>query len=88
MLGLSDRGDIIDLFEHAMAGEIAPALELMSRLHLAGADPAALLIELAEFCHFVTRAKLAPSGDRRCGDQRDRAAPRRRTRRDARRSGR
>ena len=35
---------------------------LMARLHLNGADPAELLIELAEFCHFVTRAKLAPSG--------------------------
>jgi DNA polymerase-3 subunit gamma/tau len=62
MLGLSDRSEVIDLFVHAMAGEIAPALESMARLHLNGADPAELLIELAEFCHFVTRAKLAPSG--------------------------
>jgi DNA polymerase-3 subunit gamma/tau len=62
MLGLSDKSEVIDLFVHAMAGEIAPALESMARLHLAGADPAELLIELAEFCHFVTRAKLAPSG--------------------------
>ncbi len=62
MLGLSDRSDVIDLFVHAMAGEIAPALDLVARLHLAGADPAELLIELAEFCHFVTRAKLAPNG--------------------------
>jgi DNA polymerase-3 subunit gamma/tau len=62
MLGLSDRSEVIDLFVHAMAGEIAPALALMARLHLDGADPAALLIELAEFCHFVTRAKLAPGG--------------------------
>ncbi|MBV8473762.1 MAG: DNA polymerase III subunit gamma/tau, partial [Hyphomicrobiales bacterium] len=62
MLGLSDRGDVIELFVHAMSGAVAPALELMDRLHLAGADPAALLIELAEFCHLVTRAKLAPNG--------------------------
>ena len=62
MLGLSDRGEVIDLFARAMAGEIAPALESMARLHLNGADPAELLVELAEFCHFVTRAKLAPSG--------------------------
>jgi DNA polymerase-3 subunit gamma/tau len=62
MLGLSDRSEVIDLFVHAMAGEIAPALESMARLHLNGADPAELLVELAEFCHFVTRAKLAPSG--------------------------
>jgi DNA polymerase-3 subunit gamma/tau len=62
MLGLSDRGEVIDLFAHAMAGEIAPALELTARLHLDGADPAELLVELAEFCHLVTRFKLAPSG--------------------------
>ena len=45
-----------------MNGDLAPALALMERLHHAGADPAELLIELAEFCHFVTRVKLAPSG--------------------------
>jgi DNA polymerase-3 subunit gamma/tau len=62
MLGLSDRGEVIDLFAHAMAGEITPTLDLTAKLHLAGADPAELLIELAEFCHLVTRLKLAPSG--------------------------
>jgi len=62
MLGLSDRGEVIELFVEAMAGEIAPALERMERLHLAGADPAELLIELAEFCHLVTRAKLVANG--------------------------
>jgi DNA polymerase-3 subunit gamma/tau len=62
MLGLSDRGEVIDLFAHAMAGEIAAALALTAKLHLAGADPAELLIELAEFCHLVTRLKLAPNG--------------------------
>ena len=62
MLGLSDRGEIIDLFVHAMKGEIADALALASKLHHAGADAAEMLIELAEFCHFVTRVKLAPSG--------------------------
>jgi DNA polymerase-3 subunit gamma/tau len=62
MLGLSDRGEIIDLFVHAMKGEIAQALALTARLHHAGADAAEMLIELAEFCHFVTRMKLAPDG--------------------------
>src|SRR5208282_5336382 len=36
------------------------ALELTRALHQAGADAAVILIELAEFCHFVTRAKIAP----------------------------
>jgi DNA polymerase-3 subunit gamma/tau len=62
MLGLSDRGHIVDLFELAMKGELAPGLDLMARLYDAGADPAQLLIELAEFTHFVTRLKLAPKG--------------------------
>ncbi len=62
MLGLSDRSEVIDLFVHAMKGEIAEALEASSRLYRAGADAAEMLIELAEFCHFVTRVKLAPSG--------------------------
>jgi DNA polymerase-3 subunit gamma/tau len=59
MLGLSDRGDIIDLFEFAMRGQVREALDLIDRLHQAGADPAEMLIELAELCHFVTRIKIA-----------------------------
>ena len=48
------------LFERVMKGEIAEALELARALHQAGADAADILIELAEFCHFVTRVKIAP----------------------------
>ncbi len=59
MLGLSDRGEIIALFERVMKGEIAEALDRARALHHAGADAADILIELAEFCHFVTRAKIA-----------------------------
>ncbi len=62
MLGLSDKGHVIDLFELAMKGDLAAALALMERLHQAGADPAQVLIEVAEFCHLVTRLKLAPHG--------------------------
>src|SRR5271166_906601 len=61
MLGLSDRGEVIVLFERAMKGEIAAALDHMRALYHAGADPADLLIEVAEFCHFVTRMKIAPN---------------------------
>jgi DNA polymerase III subunit gamma/tau len=49
------------LFERVMKGEIAEALEFMRALHQAGADAADILIEIAEFCHSVTRAKIAPS---------------------------
>jgi DNA polymerase-3 subunit gamma/tau len=61
MLGLSDRGEIIALFERVMKGEIAEALDLARALHQAGADAADILIDLAEFSHFVTRAKIAPA---------------------------
>ena len=61
MLGLSDRGEIVTLFERVMRGQIAEALEIMRALHQAGADAADILIDLAEFCHFVTRAKIAPA---------------------------
>jgi DNA polymerase-3 subunit gamma/tau len=60
MLGLSDKGEIVDLFEQAMKGAIAEALDLMRALYHAGADPADILIEVAEFCHAVTRVKIAP----------------------------
>jgi DNA polymerase III subunit gamma/tau len=61
MLGLSDRGEIVTLFERVMRGRIAEALEIVGALHQAGADAADILIDLAEFCHFVTRAKIAPA---------------------------
>ena len=60
MLGLSDRGEIVALFERAMKGEIAEALDAMRALYQAGADPADILIELAEVCHYVTQVKIAP----------------------------
>jgi DNA polymerase-3 subunit gamma/tau len=62
MLGLSDRGHIVDLFELVMKGELPPALALMEQLYDAGADPSQVLIELAEFTHLATRLKLAPKG--------------------------
>ena len=59
MLGLSDRGDIVELFKLAMRGEIAHALEITARLYRAGADPAEMILELSEFCHYVTRVKIS-----------------------------
>ena len=61
MLGLSDRGEVVALFERVMRGQIAEALDIVRALHQAGAEAADILIDLAEFCHFVTRAKIAPA---------------------------
>ena len=76
MLGLSDRGEIVTLFERAMKGEIAEALELMRALYRAGADPADILIEVAEFCHFVTAGQDRARRARRRDDRREPSARR------------
>ncbi|WP_018267058.1 DNA polymerase III subunit gamma/tau [Methylosinus sp. LW4] len=60
MLGVADKSRIIDLFEAAMKGEIAAAIALLQDQYDGGADPAQVLLELAEFTHLVTRLKLAP----------------------------
>ena len=59
MLGLSDRAEIVELFRLTMRGEVAAALAITERLYRAGADPAEMLLELNEFCHFLTRVKIA-----------------------------
>ncbi|MGB8275249.1 MAG: DNA polymerase III subunit gamma/tau, partial [Alphaproteobacteria bacterium] len=60
MLGLADRGRVVDLFENAMRGEIAPALALLRDMYASGADPAVVLQDLLEYCHLVTRLKVVP----------------------------
>ncbi|HUZ91325.1 MAG TPA: DNA polymerase III subunit gamma/tau [Methylocella sp.] len=60
MLGLADRGRIVDLFEALMRGRMAEALGILKDLHDFGADPAEVLAGLAEFVHLVTRLKLVP----------------------------
>lgn len=64
MLGLSDRARVIDLFELVMKGDIAGALSELRAQYDAGADPAVVLSDLAEFSHLVTRLKLVPEAAR------------------------
>ena len=61
MLGLADRTKVIDLFEQAMRGDMAGALGTLRDLHDAGGEPGQILVDLADFVHFVTRLKLVPS---------------------------
>ncbi|TGP51189.1 DNA polymerase III subunit gamma/tau [bacterium M00.F.Ca.ET.230.01.1.1] len=61
MLGLADRARIIDLFEHVMKGDVAAALAEFRAQYDTGADPAAVLTDLAEFNHLVTRLRFVPS---------------------------
>jgi len=61
MLGLADRSRVIDLFEALMRADIAAALKELRDQYDAGADPAMVLGDLAEFTHFVTRVKIVPA---------------------------
>jgi DNA polymerase-3 subunit gamma/tau len=60
MLGLADRSLVLDLFDKVMAGEIPQALEQLASLYAAGADPAVVMQDLLEVCHWLTRIKLVP----------------------------
>ncbi|TPI36435.1 DNA polymerase III subunit gamma/tau [Mesorhizobium sp. B3-1-6] len=61
MLGLADRARIIDLFEYVMKGDVAAALAEFRAQYDTGADPAAVLTDLAEFNHLVTRLRFVPA---------------------------
>ena len=61
MLGLADRGRVLDIFEKLMGGDIAAALTDLTGLYDAGADPLAVMQDLLETTHFLTRVKVAPA---------------------------
>ena len=63
MLGLADRGRVLDLFENVMAGKIAEALAELGALYDHGADPLAVMQDLLEIVHFLTRVKVAPGAE-------------------------
>ena len=58
MLGLMDRGRIIDLFQMVMSGDAAAALREIETQYKDGGDPAAILGDLADYVHWVTRLKV------------------------------
>jgi len=60
MLGVAERVQVFDLFEQLMKGDIADALERFDSMYHAGADPVAILQDLAELTHWLTRLKAAP----------------------------
>ncbi|MBX3528042.1 MAG: DNA polymerase III subunit gamma/tau [Rhodoblastus sp.] len=60
MLGLADKARVIELFDRLMRGDVAGAIQNLQQQYDEGADPAQVLIEVAEFVHLITRAKVAP----------------------------
>jgi len=63
MLGLADRGRVLDLFEKVMGGRIGDALADLNGLYDQGADPLAVMQDLLEIVHFLTRVKVAPGAE-------------------------
>ena len=60
MLGLADRSQGFDLLEKTLKGDTPGALNQLSSMYQDGADPSAVLNDLLEIVHFLTRAKLVP----------------------------
>ena len=60
MLGLADREAVFDLMEAVMGGKPAAALAITDRAYERGADLGALLQDLLELLHTVTRLKSVP----------------------------
>ena len=60
MLGLADRGRVLDLFDLVMRGDAAGALGELAGQYADGADPLAVLRDLAEVTHWISVVKITP----------------------------
>ncbi len=60
MLGLADRGRVLDLIDMILKGDAAGALRELSAQYADGADPLAVLRDLAEITHWVSVVKITP----------------------------
>ena len=61
MLGLADRGRVLDLFHMILAGDAAAALTEIGEQYAEGADPLAVLRDLADITHWVSVIKITPA---------------------------
>ena len=60
MLGLADRGRVLDLFEAIMRGDASAALAELGAQYSDGADPMAIMRDLAEVTHWISVVKITP----------------------------
>ncbi|WP_271949774.1 DNA polymerase III subunit gamma/tau [Ruegeria faecimaris] len=60
MLGLADRGRVLDLMEMILRGDAASALTELGGQYAEGADPLSVLRDLAEITHWVSVVKITP----------------------------
>ncbi|MRX50455.1 DNA polymerase III subunit gamma/tau [Paracoccus sp. S-4012] len=77
MLGLADRGRVLDLFGMILRGDAAGALAELQAQYADGADPVAVLRDLAEATHWISVLKITPDAiddPTLAPDERDRGA--------------
>jgi len=60
MLGLSDQGLLLELFECMMSGDIKKSLEKLKYFYGEGADPVRLLEDLLDLTHWLHCVKINP----------------------------
>ena len=60
MLGLADRSRVMDLFDMVMKGDAHGALNELSAQYADGADPMAVLKDLAEITHWISVVQITP----------------------------
>ena len=60
MLGIADRGRVLDLFKMIMQGDAAAALTELNSQYSDGADPIVVLKDLAEITHWISVSKITP----------------------------
>lgn len=61
MLGLADRGNVFDLMDAVVQGDIQAALKISDASYERGADPGVLLSDLLGLAHLLTRMKSVPA---------------------------
>lgn len=60
MLGLGDRQQVLELFGATLRGEAGEVLDRFQALYALGADPAAVIFDLLETAHWLSRLKVQP----------------------------
>ena len=60
MLGLADRARVLDLLDMILRGDAAAALTELGAQYAEGADPLAVLRDLAEITHWISVVKITP----------------------------
>jgi DNA polymerase-3 subunit gamma/tau len=63
MLGLADRQRVLDLFEQIMRGRLREALAGLGDMHERGSEPEAVIQDLLDITHWLTRLKVAGGAD-------------------------